>query len=50
MAFRLADSEAGMALLNSHGRLFDVIGTLRQDNWMGKRGVQFFIEDVREVI
>jgi len=49
MAFKIADSEAGMALLNSHGRLFDVIGTLRPDNWMGRRGVQFFIEDVREV-
>jgi len=49
MAFRMADSEAGMALLNSHGRLFDVIGTLRPDNWMGRKGVQFFIEDVREI-
>ena len=48
MAFKIADSEAGHALLNSHGRLFDVIGTLRLDNWMGRRGVQFFIEDVRE--
>ena len=48
MAFKIADSEAGMALLNSHGRLFDVIGTLRPDNWMGRKGVQFFIEDVRE--
>ena len=49
MAFRIADSEAGMALLNSHGRLFDVIGTLRPDNWMGRKGVQFFIEDVRDI-
>ncbi len=50
MAFRIADSEAGMALLNSHGRLFDVIGTIRADNWMGRKGVQFFIEDVREIV
>lgn len=46
MAFRMADTEAGMALLKSHGSPLNVIGTLRQDNWMGRRGVQFIIEDV----
>ena len=47
MAFRMADTEAGMALLKSHGTPLSVIGTLRPDNWMGRRGVQFIIEDVK---
>ena len=49
MAFRMADTEAGMALLNHRGAVYNVIGTLRQDNWMGRNGVQFIIEDVSEV-
>ena len=49
MAFRMADTEAGMALLNHRGSLFNVIGTLRPDNWMGRNGVQFIIEDVMPV-
>ncbi len=50
MAFRMADTEAGMALLNHRGAVYNVIGTLRQDNWMGRNGVQFIIEDVSEVL
>ena len=49
MAFRMADTEAGMALLNHRGAVYNVIGTLRQDNWMGRNGVQFIIEDVSGV-
>ena len=50
MAFRMADTEAGMALLNHRGAVYNVIGTLRQDNWMGRNGVQFIIEDVSGVL
>lgn len=49
MAFQMADTEAGMALLNHRGAVYNVIGTLRQDNWMGRNGVQFIIEDVSGV-
>lgn len=50
MAFRMADTEAGMALLNHRGAVYNVIGTLRPDNWMGRNGVQFIIEDVSGVL
>lgn len=46
MAFRMADTEAGMALLKNRGEYCSVLGVLRPDNWMGRQGVQFIIEDV----
>lgn len=49
MAFRVADTEIGPALLNSHGESFNVIGVLRHDNWQGRNSVQFIIEDVMRV-
>lgn len=49
MAFRAADNELGQAMLNSHNDLYDVLGTLRRDNWMGRNTVQFIIEDARKV-
>lgn len=45
MAFRAADSELGKALLNSHGEVFDLAGSLRKDTWMGRTQMQFIIED-----
>ena len=46
MAFRAADSEMGKALLKSNGEIFNLAGTLRKDCWLGKKQVQFIIEDV----
>lgn len=45
MAFRAADNEVGKALLNHHGEVFNLAGTLRKDNWQGRNQVQFIIED-----
>lgn len=47
MAFRAADNELGQAMLNSHNDTFDVLGTLRRDNWMGRNSVQFIIDDAK---
>ena len=49
MAFRCADNEVGQVILNNHHEVFDVLGTLRRDNWLGRDNVQFIIEDVRRV-
>ena len=49
MAFRIADTELGQALLNSSGSLFDVVGVLRKDNWQGRNSVQFIIDDARRI-
>lgn len=49
MAFRVADNDIGQAILNSHGDLFDAVGVLRKDNWMGRNNVQFILEDLRKV-
>lgn len=46
IAFRVADTELGTALLNDKGSVFDVIGTLRKDNWQGRNSVKFTIEDM----
>ena len=45
MAFKIADTELGNALLNSQGATFDVVGVLRRDNWQGRNSVQFIIDD-----
>ena len=49
MAFRSADNDLGQAILNSHNDVFDVLGTLRKDNWMGRNSVQFIIDDAKRV-
>ena len=46
MAFRMADTEVGYALLNEKGNVFDVLGTLRKDTWQGRSSVKFIIEDI----
>ncbi len=46
MAFRVADTAIGPALLNSNGDCFNLVGVLRHDNWQGRNSVQFIIEDV----
>ena len=45
IAFGIADSPLGQALLSSRGRAMHLAGHLRADDWQGRRGVQLFIED-----
>lgn len=49
MAFRVADNDIGQAILNAKGEVFDAIGVLRKDNWMGRNSVQFILEDLRKI-
>lgn len=49
MAFRAADNEVGKALLESRGEVFNLVGTLRRDNWMGRNSLQFIIEDAMRI-
>ena len=49
MAFRVADTAIGAALLNSNGAVFNVVGVLRRDNWQGRNSLQFIIDDVMRV-
>ena len=48
IAFRCADTNMGMAMLNAKGERFNVAGTLRKDNWQGRSSLQFIIEDIME--
>ncbi len=47
MAFKCADNDLGMALLNAETKRFDVLGKLKVDTWQGKNSVQFIVEDAR---
>ncbi len=45
IAFGVADSPLGQAMLSAQGRSLHLAGHLRADDWQGRRGVQLFIED-----
>ncbi len=45
IAFRSADDDLGLALLNGVGTVFHVAGTLRLDTWQGRNDVQLIIDD-----
>ncbi|MDP6873049.1 MAG: single-stranded-DNA-specific exonuclease RecJ [Alphaproteobacteria bacterium] len=45
IAFGVADSPLGQAMLSSRGRGLHLAGHLRADDWQGRRGVQLFVED-----
>ena len=45
IAFRSADSDLGLGLLNAKGRAVHVAGFVRPDQWQGRRDVQMVIED-----
>lgn len=45
IAFSSVDSELGHAMLNAQGRSMHLAGSLREDNWQGRRNVQLVIED-----
>ncbi|MDP3405753.1 MAG: single-stranded-DNA-specific exonuclease RecJ [Brevundimonas sp.] len=47
IAWRCADLPTGQALLSGQGGL-SVVGRLKADDWNGRRGVQFEIEDVAD--
>jgi len=47
IAWRCADLPAGQALLAGQGGL-NVVGRLKADDWNGRRGVQFEIEDIAD--
>lgn len=47
IAWRVADLPAGRALLNGQGGL-DIAGRLKADDWNGRRGVQFEIDDIHD--
>ena len=47
IAWRAQETEAGKALASSGGAL-DVVGTLKPDDWNGRRGVQLEILDVND--
>lgn len=47
VAWRCADLPQGRALLSGQGGL-SVVGRLKADDWNGRRGVQFEIEDVAD--
>lgn len=47
IAWRCADMPVGQALLSGQGGL-SVVGRLKADDWNGRRGVQFEIDDVAD--
>ena len=47
IAWRCADLPSGQALLSGQGGL-NVVGRLKADDWNGRRGVQFEIEDIAD--
>jgi single-stranded-DNA-specific exonuclease len=47
IAWRCADQPSGRALLSGQGGLL-VVGRLKADDWNGRRGVQFEIEDLAD--
>jgi single-stranded-DNA-specific exonuclease len=47
IAWRCADLPTGQALLSGGGGL-SVAGRLKADDWNGRRGVQFEIEDIAD--
>lgn len=49
VAFRVADTDIGVKMLQSKGEHFDVAGNLRVDNWQNQNLVQFIIKDVMEL-
>ena len=47
IAWRVEDSETGRRLLAEGGSIH-VVGRLKPDDWQGREGVQFEIEDVAD--
>jgi len=48
ICFKCVDNALGQALLNAEDKHYDVLGTLRIDEWLNNRTLQFTIEDLME--
>lgn len=48
ICFKCVDNAVGQALLNADDRHFDALGTLRIDEWLNNKTLQFTIEDLME--
>jgi single-stranded-DNA-specific exonuclease len=48
IAFKVADSDLGQALLTGQGRTVHLAGTIRLDRWQGRVAPQFVIEDLAD--
>ena len=48
VCFKCVDNSIGATLLNADDRCFDVLGTLRVDEWMNTKNLQLTIEDIME--
>jgi len=46
IAFRVSENDLGRAMLNHQDRQVHLLGALREDNWNGRKGVQFVVEDM----
>jgi len=47
MAFRALDSEMGQAFLKQGKAAFDLVGTLKVDNWGGREKVELHVKDAK---
>ncbi len=50
IAFRSADSDLGVGLLNSRGRAMHLTGTVRLETWQGRTSAQLVIDDAMFVV
>ncbi|MBO4293878.1 MAG: single-stranded-DNA-specific exonuclease RecJ [Alphaproteobacteria bacterium] len=48
ICFKCVDNALGSALLNAEDKHFNALGTLRVDEWMNNKTIQFTIEDLME--
>jgi single-stranded-DNA-specific exonuclease len=46
MAFKALNTPLGESLLQNRNQTFDVIGTIKQDEWQGRKRVSLMIEDL----
>lgn len=46
MAFKSLNTPLGEALLQNRNQTFDVVGTIKQDEWQGRKRVSLMIEDI----
>ena len=49
IAFKVADTELGQALLKGLGERFHILGTLKKDTWKGQTKVQFQLSDLMKI-
>ncbi len=49
ICFKCADNAIGQAMLSQNEKRYNVLGTLRVDEWMNKKTLQLMIEDLMEI-